>query len=788
MLKTLLLKQVLIILLFFLSLESVAQVYCLKGFVLQEDTKMTLPSANIIILETNQGSVSDKEGRFTFFLKGGEYTIEVSYMGYSTYNQKISLYSDSTVLINLTLAEHEIKEVVVSDNKKQQNITNPQTGLVKLSMLDMKKVPVFLGESDPVKAIRLTPGVQAGGEGNAGIFVRGGDPGQNLILLEDMPIYNATHLLGLYSVFNPMIVKSASIYKGGYSSTYGGRASSLIKIGLIDGIPEKTEVEGNIGILSSSIGVRTPLFKGKASLLMGGRLSYLQLLQSIFKTIHVFNKSLENNLYNFNDFNARLEAQLSSKNKLIINTYSGVDRYKSIHSSIELENQMDWGNRAATLKWIHLFNAETSWANTIGFTTYFFNLDAAYRQYGVKLKTSIKDPFFRSEIMLALPKHFIQAGLETTIHSIIPESTDVKVDEVLYNSNLRFRSGEASLFFNDTYELNSKISIIAGLRGTFYAHLGAYDKYSTDAQGIVTDVTHFGKNKIVKGYNCLEPRMSAVYKSSENNSFKASLSRNYQFIHLISVGTVSLPTDIWFPSTINVKPEYTDQFTLGYFRNFNKNNYEASFEIYFKHLNNVIEFKNSLLTNYKNNEFEESITHGIGYSFGAEWYVRKNEGPFTGWLSYTLAWSIRKFKELNDGEYFFGKYDRRHEIALTIQYQVSKHWSLSSVFIYSTGNAMTLPAGRYMIQGEIVNEYTSVNGFRMPAYHRMDISATHTRKVNDKYESSWNFSVYNVYNRANPYYIFFEVNGNLDKYYLSVKAKKISLFPILPSISWKFKF
>lgn len=788
LLKIVFLKQFLLTTFILLSIESLAQVYTLKGVVFQKGTKTNLPGANILLLESNQGTFSNKDGQFSLQVKSGEYTLKVSYIGYNPFEQKLSISTDLDFTVDLEQNQREIAEVTIINKHAQQNLENPQTGMIKLSMQDMKKLPVFLGETDPIKAIRLTPGVQAGGEGNAGIFVRGGNPGQNLVLLEDMPIYNASHLLGLYSVFNPGVIKNVSLYKGSYPSAYGGRASSMIRIGLNDGIPEKIEMEGSIGLISSRLNIATPLFNKKASLLLGGRFTYIESLLPLFKTFHINNNYLDKNRYNFNDFNVRFETRLSTNNKLIINGYSGVDHYQLVHSSIGMTNEMNWGNRAATIKFIHFFNTQCSWSNIVGITSYFFNLNASYQQYSVKLKSELTDPFFRSDVLFALPKHLVNVGIETTLHLITPESTDLNVDKSIFRSNLKYSSGEVSLYLNDTYELSSDISLVGGLRATTYAHLGPYDRFLRDAQGIMIDSTHFGTNRNIKIYRGLEPRISINYKQSDKASYKASLSRNYQFIHLISVGTVSLPTDIWFPSTLLVKPEFTDQVTLGYFRNFNKNSYESSFEVYFKRLSNIIEFKNSLITKYRYNEFEESITHGTGYSYGAEWYVRKNSGDFTGWLSYTLAWSIRKFNDLNNGEYFFGKYDRRHDLALTLQYQINKHWSLSSVLIYSTGNAMTLPAGRYMIQGSIINEYTSVNSFRMPAYHRLDLSATYTQRVNNKYESSWNFSIFNAYNRSNPYYVFFEAKGSLDDYYLSVKAKKVSLFPILPSVSWTFKF
>lgn len=787
--KNVILKRYLFIILTLLVVKAGAQSFELSGIVEHGTTNEKLSGANILVLETNQGASSDSAGHFTIQIKNkGKYTLRVSFLGYSTYEQIVGIFDNTFLRVVMEPVQTEIAEVAVSSNATNQTLRSPQVGLQKLSMKDIGMLPKFMGDSDPVKAIRLTPGVQAGGEGNEGLFVRGSDPGQNLILLEDMPIYNASHLLGLYSVFNPSIVKNVSLYKGAYPAQHGGRSSSLLKIGLKDGIPDKPEFEGSIGFISSRVSVKTPILKNNASLLFAGRITYLQLLKSASGMIGTKVDYLENNMYNFGDLNLRLELRLSAKNRLVLNSYLGSDRYELTRSSIGMTYNMDWGNRVATIKYIHLFNSNASLATTIGVTNYFFNLDATYQQYSVKLKSELTDPFLRTDFFYSHNNHFLQFGFETILHSITPESADVKVNSSLYTSHLKYRSREVSVFANDTWTVNEHVSIMAGARATSYTHLGAYNTYPRNAYGEVTDTLRYNFNDPIKTYYGFEPRLSLNYKRSQKESYKLSLSRNYQYMHLISVGSVSFPTDIWFPSTKNVKPEYTDQIALGYYRSLHNNLYDASVELYFRQMQNVIEFTNSLTATYDYNEFEESITHGKGYSFGAEWHIRKNVGLLTGWISYTLGCTIRKFDEINNGQFFFGKYDRRHDLALTLQYKLSEHWDLSSVFIYSTGNAMTLPTGRYMIQGQIVNDYTSVNSFRMPAYHRMDISATRTKIIRGKFESSWNFSIYNVYNRANPYYVFFEVKGNLDEYKLSVAAKKVSLLPILPSVSWTFKF
>ncbi|HSA05132.1 MAG TPA: carboxypeptidase-like regulatory domain-containing protein, partial [Tenuifilaceae bacterium] len=711
-------KRYLFIILVFFIVKASAQPYILSGTVEHRGTNLKLSGANVLLLESNQGVSSDSTGHFTIQVKNkGQHTLRVSFLGYSDYEQKIEISGNLTVQVTMDIEQTQLTEITVIGNRTNQTQSNPQTGIQKLSMKDIRMLPKFMGDSDPVKAIRLTPGVQAGGEGNEGLFVRGSDPGQNLILLEDMPIYNASHLLGLYSVFNPSIVKNVTLYKGAYPALYGGRSSSLLKIGLTDGISDKSEFEGSIGFISSRASVKTPILKNNASLLVAGRITYLQLLKSTSEMIGSKVKYLENNMYNFGDLNLRLEFQISPKNRLILNSYLGSDKYELTRSLIGMTYNMDWGNRVATIKHIHIFNSNTSWTTIIGVTNYFFNLDANYQQYGVKLKSELTDPFFRTEFFYSHNNHFFQFGLETTLHSITPESADVQVNSSPYTSHLKFRSREVSVFANDTWTVNDHISVMAGVRATSYTHLGAYNTYLKNAYGEVTDTLRYGFNDPVKTYYGVEPRFSLSYKRSQDESYKLSLSRNYQYMHLISVGSVSFPTDIWFPSTKHVKPEYTDQIALGYYRSLKNNLYDASVELYFRQMQNVIEFTNSLTATYEYNEFEESVTHGKGYSFGAEWHIRKNIGSFSGWISYTLGYTIRKFDDINNGQFFFGKYDRRHDLALTLQYKLSEHWDLSSVFIYSTGNAMTLPTGRYMIQGQIVNDYTSVNSFRMPAYH-----------------------------------------------------------------------
>jgi len=782
------LKNALVLLFLFVSIVAKAQSFCVKGEVRQSGTGELLPGANVFITETGKGIATDAKGFFSLcFDKVGTYSISVSFIGFSSEQFSLALQADTSIVILLKPISNEVEEVVVTHDRSQKILSIAQPGVVSLNMNSVTALPAFLGESDPIKAVRLMPGVQAGGEGNSGLFVRGGDPGQNLVLLEDMPIYNVSHLLGLYSVFNPSLLKGVTLYKGAYPALWGGRASSLLRIGLLDGIPEKTTVEGSIGLISSRVSINTPI-TSKSSVLIGYRQTYLEALRPLFGLANPDENYLERNMYNFNDLNARFEVHATSRSKFIWNGYYGKDKFDLLKSSSGIESGMNWGNWASTLKYIYTVNPQWAVTSTVGTSAYFFNLDAKYQLYSLNIESRLADWFVRADVSYSTAKHFLQMGGETVLHTNTPESTSITLDGADYNSLLDFRSREFTLFLNDTYQLNDKVTLTSGVRATIYSPLGPYSRYHKDFSGYVTDTTYHAYNKPIKTYWGIEPRVSLNYKFSDRQSYKASISRCYQYIHLISVGSVSFPTDIWFPSTALVKPEYTDQIALGYYQTMRSNAYEASVDLYFRHQNNAIEFMNSLMSNYQYNEFEESIVQGDGYSFGTEWHVRKKEGAFTGWLSYTLSWTLRQFDEINSGKVYYGKYDRRHDFAVTASYQINAKWSVSSTFIYSTGNAVTLPSGRYVIQGSIVNDFTSVNSYRMPPYHRLDLSLSYKTVVRRKYESSWNFSVYNAYNRANPYYIYFSAKADFENYELEVKPNKESLLPIIPSISWSFKF
>jgi hypothetical protein len=663
-------------------------------------------------------------------------------------------------------------------------------GRVDIPVDRIKKIPALLGEVDILRVIQLTPGVQSAGEGNTGFYVRGGGPDQNLILLDEAVVYNASHLLGFFSVFNADAIKNVELIKAGMPANYGGRLASVLDISMKEGDNKRYEVEGGIGLISSRLTVQGPIVKEKSSFIVSGRRTYLDLIMKPFlKNDSPFKKGG----YYFYDINAKANYYFSDKDRLFISGYFGRDVFK-LQTSGEgsFKNSIDWGNATATIRWNHLFSDKLFANTTLIYSNYKFNLGAEQNMYEMKLYSGITDYGAKIDFTY-IPgiRHNIKFGADYTYHIFTPNNASARSGDTEFDlgKKVKLYSHEAALYINDDFDVTELIKISAGLRYSFFAHVGPYDRYVLNDVGKIADTITYKRQELIKMYNNLEPRISAKFGINARSSIKASFTMNYQYIHLASYTSVSLPTDIWVPSTSIVKPQLGYQYSLGYFMNFMKNMWETSVEIYYKDMRNQIEFKEGAQPedNLKNNT-DNNFTFGRGWSYGGEIFIRKSIGKTTGWIGYTLSWTKRKFPEINQGKEYFAKYDRRHDVSIVVSQQLGKRWTISAVWVYATGNAITLPLSRYFVSGNIVNEYSARNEFRMPAYHRLDLSATLDSKPNKKFKSSWTFAIYNVYSRMNPYYIYFETTGDLLDFNLQTVAKQVSLFPIIPSVTWNFKF
>lgn len=782
-------KTFLVFFLFCFSFSIYAQKFTVSGYVKDSKTGEFLLGANAYIKENMKGAQTNQYGYFAITADKGSYTFVVSYMGYQEYSKTINL--DQNLKINVELEERVIttKEIVITGEKEDKNTTSTDMGKFNLEVEKIKSLPAFMGEVDILKTIQLTPGVQNAGEGNSSFYVRGGGPDQNLILLDEAVVYNASHLFGFFSVFNADAVKNIELTKAGMSANYGGRLASVLDISMKEGNTHDYHIEGGIGLISSRLTVQGPIKKDTSSFIISGRRTYADL---IIKPFVKKTSPFKGSGYYFYDLNTKINYRFTDKDRLFISGYFGRDVFSMKERDMSFQNSISWGNATGCLRWNHVFGPKLFLNTSFILSDYKFELGITQSEYEMKLYSGVTDYTSKFDFYsFPSTQHKLKFGGVYIYHIFTPNNATAKTSGVNLDlgPEVRLYSNEAAAYINDEFDLNDKIKLNGGLRYSFFEAIGPFTRYIKNLSGLTVDSVCYGRWENVQMYNHVEPRISMRYSINELSSFKASYNQNYQYIHLASFSAVSLPTDIWVPSSDVVKPQFGIQYSLGYFRNLRKNMFETSVEVYYKEMKNQIEFKEGSQPedNIKNNT-DNNFTFGKGWSYGVELFVKKRSGQWTGWAGYTLSYTKRKFPEINLGEEYWAKYDRRHDVSFVISYELNDHLTLSAIWVYATGNTMTPPLSRYFIGEQLVTEYGPVNSFRMPSYHRMDLSVSYTGKKHKKYESCWNFSIYNVYNRYNPYYIYYDTEGNVADFHLETKAKQVSLFPILPSVTWNFKF
>lgn len=760
--------------------------YTINGYVRDSLSAETLIGASVIVSELETGVRSNAYGFYSITLPAGKYTIQVSFAGYIAMAYEVNLQSDIAYDFNL-LPKDYLEEVVITAGRGNVNVKQPQLGRVDLNLTQVKALPVVLGETDILKTLQLLPGVASAGEGNTGLYVRGGGPDQNLIILDDAVVYNPGHLFGFFSIFNGDAIKNLSLYKGGMPAQYGGRISAVLDASMKDGNMKEFEAEGGIGVIASRLSVQGPIKKNKASFIVSARRTYIDVL---IKPFIGKESSFRGSGYYFYDLNAKLNYKISDKDRLYLSGYFGRDVFNFNNKNEALQLNIPWGNATATVRWNHVFNTRLFSNLTFVYNDYGFEFSAAQKDFVQTLKSGIQDLNLKYDMdYFVSPRHKLKFGGQAIYHTFIPNMFSGSQDEteLMPLNDLKKYALESAIYFQDEWDITKKLAVNAGLRFGSFTQLGPYTVYEKDINGNKIDSAVFGKNELIKTYNGLEPRLTFRYQLDNQQSFKASVSRNLQYIHLVSNAGTSLPTDLWVPSTYKVKPQISKQVSAGYFRNFANNSFESSVEVYYRDLQNQIEYKEGYSPSLR--DPEEDFVYGKGWSYGAEFFINKTKGDFTGWLGYSLSWTWRKFPDLNEGMKYPAKYDRRHDISAVATYELNDKWTLSAVFVYGTGNAISLPERFYIIEGNLIQEYGKINQGRLPAYHRMDLSATLTpqQKPGRKLQSSWVFSIYNAYNRYNPYFIYYNAEGSPFDGSLKVEAKKVSIFPILPSVTWNFR-
>lgn len=769
--------------------------FTLSGFLKDAKNGEVLIGANVYVQGNNAlGATTNLYGFYSLSLPKGNYQIAFSYLGYNTKIQDIVLEKDTRVNLELSDDSKTLDEVVIVDERKDENVKSTFMGKEELSTDRIKSIPAFMGEVDIIKAIQLMPGVQAAGEGNSGIYVRGGGPDQNLVLLDDAIVYNTGHLFGFFSVFNPDAVKNTTLYKGTMPANYGGRLSSVIDIQMKEGNNKRFEMEGGIGIISSRLTLQGPFKKpksdktAKGSFLISGRRTYaFDIAQPFIKKTDFAGTN-----YYFYDLNIKANYQFSDKDRLYISAYFGRDVFVYNSQKNATKVKIPWGNATATVRYNHLFNDKIFMNMSFVFNDYQFSFTGEQLDFGFKAKSGVRDYNAKVDFDYYInTKHKLKFGMNYTHHRMTPTQASARSGDTDFESNQNKRySSEFAWYIDHEFDVNEHLKFDFGFRLSMFQHIGPYKSITGD-NIIGYDTLTYKRSKPIKTYVGPEPRFSMRYAFGKNNSIKAGAGLNYQYIHLVSNSNSTLPTDIWVQSSSMVKPQMALQYSLGYFKNFKDNMFEASIEVYFKHLWNQIDYSESYVQEL-NVDQELGYVYGKGKAYGAEFFLKKRSGKLNGWIGYTLSRSDRKFPDLNNGKVFPAKYDRTHDLSINLNYDISKEWSVGATWVYATGNAITLPNELYFIEFGFVTGYGGRNTYRVPAYHRMDFSLTYTpipkRKPNRRWRSSYNISIYNVYNRKNTYFIYYKTEGSLVSGNLKFTPINVSLFPVIPSFTWNFKF
>lgn len=750
-----------------------------------------------------KGVYTNNFGFYSLTLPKGTYEVEYRLSGVETKIKSVTLESDIRLDIELGTDLQDLEEVVVK-GKADDNVKSTNIGTLELDIEEIKTLPAFMGEVDIIKTIQLLPGVSSAAEGGQGFYVRGGGPDQNLVLVDEGVVYNASHLFGFFSVFNADAVKSVNLIKGGMPANYGGRMSSVLEVAMNEGNNKRFSVKGGIGAISSRLTLEGPIKKEKGSFIISARRTYIDI---IMKAAIPKSSPFAGTSYYFYDFNLKANYKLGEKDRIYLAGYYGRDEFSFGNTEDDFNVKMPWGNGVASLRWNHLFSNKLFLNTTATYSNYLFKFGSEQDQFRFQINSGIEDWGGKFDFTyFASARHKLKWGAQYTYHTFTPIGVSAESDDVVFDTGLaqKLKSHESALYVLDEFDVNEFIRVNAGLRYSFFQHVGPFTRYINGDISKPDTTIEYGNNEIIKAYDGLEPRISARFLLPDKSSIKAGYSYNYQYIHLTSLSAVSLPTDIWYPTTSIAKPQSGWQGSVGYFRNFKQNMFESSVELYYKGMNNLIEYREGALpSDNVNDNTDNLLVFGTGRSYGVELFFKKTTGKLTGWIGYTLAKTDRTFEDLNDGEPFAAKYDRRHDLSVVLSYKLNKRWVFSSAFIFATGNTLTLPSAWYIQGQDLLFDYEARNSTRMPDYHRLDISATWYSKeykevvdpatgektqVKKKLRSNWAFSIYNIYNRANPYFLYIDNDGDFLEGDFKISVKQVTLFPIIPSVTWNFEF
>jgi len=776
--------------------------FTLSGYVKDTANAESLLSSAVYIVELGKGANTNEFGFYSLTMPPGKYTIKVSYVGYASKMFVVDLNKDTRLNIDLKSTTVDKEEVVITGERHDNNVESTSMGKQEISMEQVKTIPAFMGEADIMKTIQLLPGIISAGEGNTGFYVRGGSSDQNLVLLDDAVIYNTGHLLGFFSVFNADALKNTTVITGGMPAEYGGRISSVVDVQMKEGDMRKWDVEGGIGLIASRLTVQGPLKKNKCAIILSGRRTYIDLLTDPLLK-HIAGGQFAGNSYYFYDLNGKINYLISDRDRLYLSGYYGQDVFNYADPGGEFKIAFPWGNAAATLRWNHLFSDQLFLNTSIVYNSFGFKANTDFQNVTFDLSSKVQDATIKQQFEYSpFLGHLMKFGWTYSFHTFDPYQTTGEAGSTTFSStsNATKLANEAAVFYQDDFDATPWLKINIGLRGSLFNFMGPFSEVQFNQYGNALDTLKYKPGQNIKTYFAAEPRLSMRFKVDKTSSIKLGSTLNKQYINLVQSATTTLPIDLWVPATALVKPQMGVQSSVGYFRNFKNDMFETSVEVYYKYLWHQIEFGESAVPGNVEEDIEQQFVFGKGWSYGAEFLVKKNKGKWTGWISYTLSWAWRKFDSINAGKPFLAEYDRRNDLNIVNMYEINKHWKVSATFVFATGQRTTLPVSYYLIQGQVNYVYGPRNWYQMPDYDRLDLGFTYSiipkkpKKIN--FHSDISVSVYNAYNRMNPFFLYINASGDVGgganslsggSKSITFSAKQVSLFPILPSITWNFK-
>ncbi len=753
--------------------------HTISGHIEDANSGEMLIGATVFVKELQTGTVTNVYGFYSLSVEPGEYTLVYSYIGFEKIEKNIKLDKDKTINMRLKPSHETLEEVIIQGKASDRNIKDPEMSSVVLDSKKINQIPALMGEVDIIKAFQLLPGVQATSEGSSGFSVRGGSPDQNLIILDEAPVYNASHMLGFFSVFNNDAIKDVKLYKGDIPAQYGGRLSSLMDIHMKEGNNKNFHGTGGIGLISSRLTLEGPIVRDKTSFLLSGRRTYADLFLPLAS-----DEDIKDNVLHFYDINAKVNHIINENNRIFISGYLGRDVFENKFA------RLAFGNQTATIRWNHLFSKKI-FANFTGvYTNYDYEIGSEMqRANSFNWISNMKEYGLKADFTWFLnPDNTLRFGASTSYHDFYPGMAEGVGDQSFFD---RYEvpstyALENAVYMSNEQNIGERLSLRYGLRLSVFQNVGPGTVYNLDEHYNVVDSTVYSSGDFYNTYAVLQPRLGLNYLLNEYSSLKATYSRTAQYVQLAQKSASGTPLDIWFPASPNVKPQIADIYAMGYFRNFQNNVIEASVEAYYKDMQNSIDFRDhaDLLLNQ---EMEKELRFGKSWSYGLEVLLRKNKGKLTGWIGYTYSRTKRKFKDINNGETYNSPYDKPHELTIVMNYEISPRLSFSANWIYSTGAPVTFPSGKAMYGNKIISIYTERNAYRMPDYHRLDLALTlqEKKKAGRKWHHSWTFSLYNAYGRKNAWAINFVEDENNPEI---VYAEKTYLFGIIPSVTFNFNF